>query len=83
MSAHFPQRPEVSAAERKKRKSYLAATLVTCAAIATAFAFYHIVQLGGSRIDQMRANATYDLSDMRSEERRVGKECRSRWSPYH
>ena len=23
------------------------------------------------------------LSDMRSEERRVGKECRSRWSPYH
>ena len=23
------------------------------------------------------------LSIMRSEERRVGKECRSRWSPYH
>ena len=22
-------------------------------------------------------------SDYRSEERRVGKECRSRWSPYH
>ena len=22
-------------------------------------------------------------SDERSEERRVGKECRSRWSPYH
>ena len=22
-------------------------------------------------------------SDLRSEERRVGKECRSRWSPYH
>ena len=22
-------------------------------------------------------------SDDRSEERRVGKECRSRWSPYH
>src|SRR3712207_7284179 len=22
-------------------------------------------------------------SDSRSEERRVGKECRSRWSPYH
>ena len=21
--------------------------------------------------------------DIRSEERRVGKECRSRWSPYH
>ena len=23
------------------------------------------------------------LKDARSEERRVGKECRSRWSPYH
>ena len=23
------------------------------------------------------------LSSYRSEERRVGKECRSRWSPYH
>ena len=24
-----------------------------------------------------------DFSAVRSEERRVGKECRSRWSPYH
>ena len=24
-----------------------------------------------------------NASDLRSEERRVGKECRSRWSPYH
>ena len=24
-----------------------------------------------------------ELEDSRSEERRVGKECRSRWSPYH
>ena len=23
------------------------------------------------------------IKDTRSEERRVGKECRSRWSPYH
>ena len=23
------------------------------------------------------------LEESRSEERRVGKECRSRWSPYH
>ena len=23
------------------------------------------------------------INDLRSEERRVGKECRSRWSPYH
>ena len=24
-----------------------------------------------------------DIYEKRSEERRVGKECRSRWSPYH
>ena len=24
-----------------------------------------------------------EISNLRSEERRVGKECRSRWSPYH
>ena len=24
-----------------------------------------------------------EVSNARSEERRVGKECRSRWSPYH
>src|SRR3712207_9429621 len=24
-----------------------------------------------------------DIEPLRSEERRVGKECRSRWSPYH
>src|SRR2546422_4989216 len=26
---------------------------------------------------------TASLKQLRSEERRVGKECRSRWSPYH
>ena len=25
----------------------------------------------------------HEFSGVRSEERRVGKECRSRWSPYH
>src|SRR3712207_9426308 len=28
-------------------------------------------------------NLINDLLALRSEERRVGKECRSRWSPYH
>ena len=27
--------------------------------------------------------ATAAIAVLRSEERRVGKECRSRWSPYH
>src|SRR5256885_15862038 len=28
-------------------------------------------------------NTFYGAREIRSEERRVGKECRSRWSPYH
>src|SRR2546430_3582459 len=28
-------------------------------------------------------NRSFDGGKTRSEERRVGKECRSRWSPYH
>ena len=28
-------------------------------------------------------NAIFKVEMLRSEERRVGKECRSRWSPYH
>ena len=37
--------------------------------------------------DEELGNAEHDLpagvKQLRSEERRVGKECRSRWSPYH
>ena len=42
----------------------------------------------GMRPDQIKEKLTgryldEDLMYERSEERRVGKECRSRWSPYH
>src|SRR3712207_9314104 len=35
------------------------------------------------REDKDLSFENYILDYMRSEERRVGKECRSRWSPYH
>ena len=34
-------------------------------------------------IDNYMVNANGEFIKVRSEERRVGKECRSRWSPYH
>ena len=34
-------------------------------------------------IDKRIKNFETDINTLRSEERRVGKECRSRWSPYH
>src|SRR3989304_788841 len=41
--------------------------------------------LGGpnSIVEPILRNAAAAIAGMRSEERRVGKECRSRWSPYH
>ena len=33
--------------------------------------------------EEVRAHTKRMLAMARSEERRVGKECRSRWSPYH
>ena len=36
-----------------------------------------------ARQNSTKAAWMRDLASVRSEERRVGKECRSRWSPYH
>ena len=38
---------------------------------------------GGEEIDFCVLSAEQEYNRSRSEERRVGKECRSRWSPYH
>src|SRR3712207_7003563 len=39
---------------------------------------------GAEEIELIRRSvAVADAAVTRSEERRVGKECRSRWSPYH
>ena len=43
-------------------------------------------QLGLEALSRGAASCTFIDSErdaVRSEERRVGKECRSRWSPYH
>src|SRR5256884_1801127 len=37
----------------------------------------------GDRLTLVIASLLYSRYSKRSEERRVGKECRSRWSPYH
>ena len=40
----------------------------------------HAIHLAGAGVD---AALVETMNTVRSEERRVGKECRSRWSPYH
>src|SRR3989454_9990807 len=43
--------------------------------------FYVLAEVFAALTGQLEAAAEQDA--IRSEERRVGKECRSRWSPYH
>jgi len=42
-----------------------------------------ILGMGDARLALMMGTFHTSLEFVRSEERRVGKECRSRWSPYH
>ena len=42
------------------------------------------IEKGGFRTQKEALDArAAAIAEYRSEERRVGKECRSRWSPYH
>ena len=41
------------------------------------------VEIHGRKVSMFGSNSYLGLTSHRSEERRVGKECRSRWSPYH
>src|ERR1043165_5011981 len=42
-----------------------------------------LILSGLSELDHKIKGLGFGADDYRSEERRVGKECRSRWSPYH
>src|SRR5579885_3876608 len=41
------------------------------------------VNAGDGLVNREAAKVLVEEGPLRSEERRVGKECRSRWSPYH
>ena len=46
--------------------------------------FLSLLMLSGCATDALKnEQAETVITAGRSEERRVGKECRSRWSPYH
>src|SRR3712207_6710015 len=61
-----------------------AAGVVGEAMLAIVLASAYREKFGGDHVDDVRAAlAAYEQRIGRSEERRVGKECRSRWSPYH
>ncbi len=74
-SSRFQNRRQLTEVERKKRKRFLSATLVTCAGLAVVGGSLHVVDLGHSRIfGEMRAKATYDLEEERNRIRAAGED---------
>ena len=62
----------------KEKNRYVAFAIVIAIAEVS-----HTMGQPKSLIVQKRHISTVTFTKLRSEERRVGKECRSRWSPYH
>lgn len=74
MSTTFHNRPPLSEQERRRRKRYLSATLVTCAALTILGGAAHVVKLGANRMADMRAKATYDVAEMKDRIRAAGED---------
>ena len=74
---------------RRSGKSYLLFTLYRQYLLDHGVGEDQIVGLALDEIDNAKYRNPFELNKVvkermpRSEERRVGKECRSRWSPYH
>ena len=53
--------------------------------LAVCYGAQYLAHFGGGKVapSNIREYGRAHLTTTRSEERRVGKECRSRWSPYH
>ncbi|NOZ54385.1 MAG: formylglycine-generating enzyme family protein [Gammaproteobacteria bacterium] len=74
MPSYQKTRIQLDPAERLRRKRFLAATSITCVALAMVFGAVHVVQLGSNRMADMRARASYDLKDEVNRIRAAGEE---------
>ena len=57
-----------------RRKKYLMATLVTCVVVSFIGGILHVMDLGASRMHEMREKVSYDLNDQRDHMRAAGEE---------
>lgn len=64
----------VSEQDRRQRKRFLAATLVTCVAVTMVASAVHVVSLGSKRMTEMREKAAYDLAEEHEHIRAAGEE---------
>ena len=86
--AYANEMPEVAemCAEFQRRKEYIAEFLQSYGKlgyIEPKGAFYVFIDISATGLSGADFCEQFLLALTRSEERRVGKECRSRWSPYH
>ena len=72
----------VSAEGEKAVAEYLGMAPIAVHEVTTFYNMYNQRPVGKYKLN-VCTNLPCQLRDGRSEERRVGKECRSRWSPYH
>ncbi len=68
------KRPAISEKDKRRRKRYLMATLITCVTLAMVGGSLHVMKLGSMRMDEMRAKASYDVRDMHAHIRAAGEE---------
>src|SRR4051794_29353126 len=76
----------VPAISGKRHVSGHGSGLVLTLALSCFIGSFIVIRARGTRLDRGDAALAPTIAAlvvMRSEERRVGKECRSRWSPYH
>src|SRR2546425_12383036 len=83
LAAHVLDRPNVSSFDDDFSGVVIA--IQDWAKVAAVSVTRQLLGIVGRAREQNRRmlRAFWNENDCRSEERRVGKECRSRWSPYH
>src|SRR3989449_6359090 len=79
----FGARPDALAAGRRGDDVHVAVELGFSDVVRGTTVELAVARFSPCSACDARGRADGDVCDARSEERRVGKECRSRWSPYH
>jgi len=74
MTKYVSKKAPLSQEELSVRRRYIGATFVTCIVVALVFGSVHVVQLGANRMQEMRAQAGYDLKDEDKKIRAAGED---------
>ncbi|MCC6207956.1 MAG: formylglycine-generating enzyme family protein [Gammaproteobacteria bacterium] len=74
MATLYQPRKEICEEERARRRRYLAATLVTCVALAMLGGTVHVLMLGADRLAYMKGKATFDLAEVGQRVRAAGED---------